>query len=371
LTLETAGLLFAFGLRQPRRAALTGCVVGAAGGAIALATRPGTFFLLMVVALAGGIAAVARAVIERRVSGVVPTILTAGATIVGALVVTWATDPIARIDMPRWLLDTAKADHPISWVGTIRTAGRDVLSTHLPWWYVPAWVGAQLPPLTLVAVVGGVVVLLLVLLRRPRTQLLALLPLCAQGILVPAAIVATGAVLYDGIRHVLFMVPALLALAAVALAELDRQTRRPRGWLNIALSVFAAVTVAASFIGVVRWAPYEYAYINPIAGHDPSHRSWELDYWGVSAREGIRRLRAAGLTTIYVEPSPTVGIPYGASQSNPKHGPHAGLYVFLRYNATPAEYGCTTIFTIKRDGHVLGEGARCPSTTTSSSAGQP
>jgi len=360
ITLETAGLLIAFSLGRRRAAALAGGAAGAVGGAVALATRPGTFLLLVGIALAGGAAAGARGLADRRIASAFPTAVTAVSTIVGALAVTWLSDPIARIDMPRWLLDTAKADHPIAWVGTIRTAGKDVLSTNLPWWYVPAWLGAQLPLLTIVAVVGGIGVLCVVLLRRPWTRPLALVPLSVQSVLVPVGIVATGGVLYDGIRHLLFIVPALIALSAVAVALLDRGSRHSRRWLNVSLSVFAVAAVATSFAAVVQWAPYEYAYINPIAGRHPSHRSWELDYWGVSAREGIRRLRAAGLTSIYVEPSPTPGIPYGANQGKPTPGPRVGLYVFLRWNADPSAYGCKTIFTISRGGHVLGEGARCP-----------
>lgn len=365
ITLETAALLLAFALPQPRRAAIVGAVLGATGGAIALATRPGTFLLLVGIALSGGAAAAVRAFTERRPAGLLPTAVTGASTLIGALAVTWATDPIARIDMPRWLLDTAKADHPIAWVGTIRTAGQDVLSTHLPWWYVPAWLGAQLPLLTLAAVAGGIVVLCAQAFRRRWTELLPLVPLGVQGVLIPVAIVATGAVLYDGIRHVLFVVPALVAISAIAVAVLDRGSRASRRRLNVALSLFALAAVAASFTAVVRWAPYEYAYINPIAGRNPKHRSWELDYWGVSAREGIRRLRAAGLTNIYVEPSPTVGIPYGAKQGRPTPGPRTGLYVFLRWSADPAAYGCKTIFTISRGGHVLGEGARCSTTSRS------
>lgn len=362
ITLETAALIFASVLLSRRRGMLVGALVGAVGGAIALATRPGTFSLLVVLALAAVAAAVVRAFVERRSGSLVPVAVTGASTIVGALAVTWLTDPIARIDLPRWLLDTARADHPISWVGTIRTAGRDVLSTHLPWWYVPAWLGAQLPPLTLVSIIGGLVVLCLVAVRRPRVELVAVVPIGVQGLLLPAAIVASGAVLYDGIRHVLFILPALVAISAIGLAVVDRGSQRRGRWANIAVLLFALAAVSTSFAAVVRWAPYEYAYINPVAGHNASRRSWELDYWGVSAREGVQRLRADGLTSIYVEPSPTVGIPYGVNQGTPKHGPNTGLYVFLRYNVDAAAYGCRTIFTIKRDGHVLGEGARCPTT---------
>jgi hypothetical protein len=43
--------------------------------------------------------------------------------------------------------------------------------------------------------------------------------------------------------------------------------------------------------------------------------------------------------------------------------------VFLRWNITPSDYGCKTIFTISRGGQALGEGARCPATSRSTPGG--
>ena len=36
-----------------------------------------------------------------------------------------------------------------------------------------------------------------------------------------------------------------------------------------------------------------------------------------------------------------------------------GLHKFMRWDRA-SDYGCKVFFTIKRGGHVLGEGARCP-----------
>jgi hypothetical protein len=189
-----------------------------------------------------------------------------------------------------------------------------------------------------------------------------LVPIMLQGIVLPAVIVLTGAVLYDGIRQLLFLVPGLIAVSAVALALLERRVRNLRARLSVVLSVSAVVIVAASLWASLRWAPYAYAYINPIAGRNEDGRSWELDYWGVSGREGVRRLKQLGYSPVYLQPSPTVGLPWGASSGDPRPGDHAGLYVFLR-SVRADDFGCTVLFTIKRDGHVLGEGARCPRAT--------
>jgi hypothetical protein len=124
------------------------------------------------------------------------------------------------------------------------------------------------------------------------------------------------------------------------------------------------VTVAASLFDSARWAPYAYAYINPIAGHNTHSRSWELDYWGASAREGIDRLHKAGLTSATVQPTAQVGVPFGGVPYTGKFGAHSGIYVFSRWNFTAETFGCKVLFKIKRDGHELGEGAECPPHTT-------
>ena len=89
-----------------------------------------------------------------------------------------------------------------------------------------------------------------------------------------------------------------------------------------------------------------------IVGHALSEAVWR--------KEGVERLKRLGLDPVYVEPSDTVGIPWGAAAGPPQPVANAGLYVFLRWHIRAASYGCTVIFTIKRGGHVLGEGARCP-----------
>jgi hypothetical protein len=172
-------------------------------------------------------------------------------------------------------------------------------------------------------------------------------------------------VIYDGIRHLLFMITALIALAAGAMVLLDRRTRHG----SVALPLAATLVVAASLFDSARWAPYAYAYINPIAGHNTHGQSWELDYWGASAREGVTRLHKAGVSSVSVQPAAQVGLPFGAVPYTGDFGESAGIYVFSRWGFTAASFGCDLLFTIKRDGHTLGEGAKCPPHVTSAGFG--
>jgi hypothetical protein len=364
LTLVTAGVILSLSTRPPA-AIVSGVLLGGVGGAIVLASRPGSLLMLMalVIAAAGG------AIVIGRGSGIrfLPVELTAVSAIVCGIAFTWATNPFARIDMPVWLRDSTSVARNYPWDGTILTAGRNLRSTNLPGWYVPAWLGAQLPVLTLAALVGGAVVVVGILARQPGAErvrdALLLLPIALQAIVLPLVIVVSGAVLYDGIRHLLFMLPGLISIPAVALAFLTRpRAARPR--LALVLPPVAVTVAIASLFASVRWAPYSYAFVNPVAGRSSGEPSWELDYWGVSAREGVRRLQAMSIGPVYVEPTGGVGIPWGAKKGRLPPGVRAGLYVFHRYafhRGLAAVYpGCTVVFRIERDGHVLGEGARCP-----------
>jgi hypothetical protein len=303
---------------------------------------------------------------------VLPPVISSLAALAVAVAFIWATNPLARIDLVQWLRDASKNSLAYPWDGTIRTAGGDVHSGHLPWWYVPAWLGAQLPLLTIAALVGGLTVLGAFLVRQRRdvggARTIALVPLALQGIALPIGILISGAVIYDGIRHLLFMIPALIALATGAMALLDRRTRRGSR-LRVALPLAATLVVAASLFDAARWAPYAYAYINPIAGRNTHSQSWELDYWGASAREGVVRLHRAGLSSVSVQPAAQVGLPFGAVPYTGVFGESAGIYVFSRWGFTTASFGCAVLFTIKRDGHTLGEGANCPPHVTSAGFG--
>ena len=368
ITLVTAGVVLSLTAEARLGPTFVAALLAGAGGAIALATRPGSLALIVALTVGSVVAVLAWSIIRRRPPAVWPVFVTSAAALVCAFAFTWATNPIARIDMLRWLEDSAELARSFTWeLPPMRVAGTDVRGDELPWWYVPAWLSAQLPLLTLAAVVGGLVVLVVSLIRRrslaSEGATMALVPIVLQAVVLPAGILLGGAVIYDGLRHLLFVIPALIAVPAIALAALERTaTEQQRSRLSVALPVGAVVVVAASLLASIRWAPYAYAFINPVAGIDKEGRSWDLDYWGVSGKEGVKRLQDLGYSPIHVEPSATVGTPYGAVEGPTVGGAQTGLYVFLRWGRA-ADYGCTVVFTIERDGHVLGEGARCEAGT--------
>lgn len=363
LTLISAGMMLGLVARTPvARGALSIAAVSA-GCIVALATRPGALGLVFGLIAGTGAVTVGGNVVARRNGGqgthpAWPLLVAGAVGLTSGLGVTWATNPIARIDMPTWVADALEVASRYPVIITVRMLGSDIETTSMPWWYVPAWLGAQLPLLTLAALALGIVGLVVAGLRHRSgdASVIALgAPVVFQGAVLPFLIAGSGAVLYDGLRHLLFMLPALLALPALGLAAIERSVgRRARAVLAAA----AVGCVAASLGASIGWAPYAYAHLNPVAGRDPERRAWELDYWGVSAREGITRLRRLGLDEIVVRPSNDVGRPWGARTKRSRDSPW-GLYVFRRFDAR-VPTGCRVLFRIERAGQVLGEGARCP-----------
>jgi hypothetical protein len=110
-----------------------------------------------------------------------------------------------------------------------------------------------------------------------------------------------------------------------------------------------------------RWKPYSYAFINPLAGFE-NNRSWDLDYWGLSAREGINRLTTLGYSKdIIVMPDSSSSIPFGGISANQKFAIKTpfGLYVYIHWNHKIVEEFCKIDFKIKRDFQTLGMGGHC------------
>ncbi len=115
----------------------------------------------------------------------------------------------------------------------------------------------------------------------------AILVVGVAAILPPAFLIAQRATLYDGVRHLLFVIPMLAVLAGAGLVALLPLLRR--------VPVIAAL-VAGGYTGyvVVTLAllhPLEYTAMNAFAGGTRgAHEKFELDYWSIAATEALRRL---------------------------------------------------------------------------------
>jgi Concanavalin A-like lectin/glucanases superfamily len=191
---------------------------------------------------------------------------------------------------------SGSADFPYG--GSTLIAGQ-LVSSHPPWWYLPVAVGAALPLL-----LGGLAVLGAVLGIRTLVQArgrdwhgslwsrpdLGLVLVLQQALLLPVGAVLSGAVMYNGMRQHTYILPAVAILAGVGAQRLWAwAVRRAGRWKGIAATLLsAALLVPIAELALLF--PYNYAYVNPVAGIGGVNDRWETDYWYASAPEAVSRV---------------------------------------------------------------------------------
>jgi hypothetical protein len=187
--------------------------------------------------------------------------------------------------------------------------GRQVMTDDLPWTYIPGQLAARLPVVFLLLLVAAAVVAVWTIglfalnayrqfahgglshLRQPLIELAGergKLVVWAAAIMPIALLMWRHSTLYDGIRHVLFLIPMLGLLAGGALVRLASFLSRP--WM-VAGICGAAVYVGAAIANFVLLHPLEYVAVNLLAGGvRGAYGKFELDYWSAAGTEALRRL---------------------------------------------------------------------------------
>ncbi len=272
--------------------------LGIAAG-FALGVRVGGLLVLCYLGLILTLHALGRAALERRF----PTLIGAGWS------AAWrALLPAAAVAYPVMLIFWPWAQrHPIA--NPLRAltffshetfpyptlfAGKFLPVTDLPWAYLPTYLVLALPELVLVLAAAAPIAAWLALRRSPRPPLSSLLRhfLLALAIVFPIAYaIAIHAVLFDGMRHFIFVLPPIAVAAALVadrlLSRLDRSSFRPAAYAALALYGAAHLSVMAML------HPNEYVYYNGfIGGVEGAQGLFKLDYWANSYDEAVHGLEA-------------------------------------------------------------------------------
>ena len=177
----------------------------------------------------------------------------------------------------------------------IRTlfAGRVYEMANVPRSYVPGYLLIRVPLITQAAAALAMISLIWRPMERGlgRRRDLAILSIMVLLPLICEATLRGPA--FSGMRHFLFVLPALATLAGIGLSELfDAFAFRGRG---LATALLAAI--CASFLSegimLARLHPYENLSYNVLVGGLPgAFRRYDMDYWFNSMPEAVRTLEA-------------------------------------------------------------------------------
>ncbi|MFV3128509.1 hypothetical protein [Niveispirillum sp. KHB5.9] len=226
--------------------------------------------------------------------------VTAAARLIPAFALAWlimlACWPWAQVEpFSRPLEALAGFSHfPLSF--SFPFAGQTLVTTDLPWWYVPVAFGVKLPEVTLLGL-GIAAYMAIRALRHPLSLLPERVGLAAAILLPPLIVIVTGAVLYDGIRHMLFLLPPLSVAAGIGLDRLAERLRSPAVIERLPEATRIAAALLVLWMGwqcltMARLHPYQAIWYNALAGGvSGAEGRFELDYWGSPLSEAAERLR--------------------------------------------------------------------------------
>lgn len=174
--------------------------------------------------------------------------------------------------------------HP--WVGTTLTAGRFIAPTTKLYFYLPIWLLAKLPIISII----GLALTPWILYRahqapkvQPRVMSFSaavIFGLALGVVLILLSLIVMRVGLYNELRQTLFLFPLLFLIGVTCLF-----------WFNHKIALAGLIITSALFAwdNVVLY-PYNYSYLNEIARQRPAIQYFETDYFGFSAGRTARWL---------------------------------------------------------------------------------
>ena len=147
---------------------------------------------------------------------------------------------------------------------------RRIEASLLPWYYAPWWLLISTPPVVLIGL------LLSLTLWQNRSDAFQRLALWFTALLPLTLLILLESTIYDGIRHLLFVYPILVALSAggwsaILLDGSHPSRRRAAAWL-------LAAGLASILSFHVRFHPNQTVYFNALVG-GPRGAFTYVAYW--------------------------------------------------------------------------------------------
>ena len=203
-------------------------------------------------------------------------------TLVGivALLFSLLTWPYLAMNLITNLQEIFAVERYYTWNETVLYNGSYVEGTRLPGSYFTTWFAISTP---LMILVPALLSFFLIGKRfRHRLFVLFLLMITLNAI----AYLMVRPVAYDGVRLFLFLVPPLSSLAALAVIEFCRASKKR--FVTVTVVILIAVNAGAVAKEMIALHPYQYIYFNSLVGGlEGAHKKYDTEYWGASYNEAI------------------------------------------------------------------------------------
>lgn len=176
------------------------------------------------------------------------------------------------------------------WSGHVFFNNHPVHSTALPWNYIPVWISITSPVFNVFFILLG----LLIFTRRviinhyniifQEPEMVSFYFLSMAPVV---AVIFFKSVIYDSWRHVFFIYPMLLLFALYGMNMLFSKIRQVKYLKEFIIMLFC-INILYTGYWMVKNHPLQNIYFNKFSRHFfDVGRKFELDYWGLSYKQGL------------------------------------------------------------------------------------
>lgn len=166
------------------------------------------------------------------------------------------------------------------WQHTVIFQGEELHGTQLPGHYLLTWFAIATPLMILIPALlsplvikkwfhNRIFILLLLVLVTNSTLYTIIRPL-----------------VYDGLRHFLFLVPMISTLGVIAIVEYFKHAQRK--FIKSVIAIIILINIAVIARQIVSLHPYQYIFFNSfVGGLQGAQKKYDTEYWGASYNEAI------------------------------------------------------------------------------------
>jgi Dolichyl-phosphate-mannose-protein mannosyltransferase len=247
-------------------------------------------------------------------------------------------------------------------------AGQLIPVDDMPRSYVPTLFALQVPELMLLLGICGLVGVLIFVAKSNdnsaagagrRAAFFAVILAATLPILIA---VATRPVVYNGIRHIVFVMPPFAALGGLAAAWIAQRLQVLGKTALVAGSLALLAGLVSPIVDMARVHPFEYTDYNHIAGGvQGARKDFMLDYWGLSFKQASQKLaayvrtqRSAGRDRVWTiavcGPHPPVAVALGTGKYNIVWDPKGADFAMVLGEFYCAKLDAPVLFDVVRDG---------------------
>ena len=165
------------------------------------------------------------------------------------------------------------------WNDLVIFRGEHIIASDLPWYYSIYYIFISVPVLYLLGFIGGLFLVLRRLINKKiEIETIIFLFLFFTPL---TSLVVFESVVYDGWRHMFYIYPALIFFGLKLICFLVEKFQKTK--------VYFIVGVYLVFISwqMIQLHPYQNVYFNELVSNNNIREKYDLDYWGISFKEGI------------------------------------------------------------------------------------